>query len=211
MIFVGGFQPVVESRCEFGPRWEREPAKRALPCLIGVSEESGGRAGGRIVGKGLFGERGESVGEVGFGLLCARNGFRGGFHFTEARVDLTQAMIMVAGGTDMGGFQTRRRFRIGRPGARIRDHSGIVVLGDSNSTLTDASVSLFGVGTEAGAQIGFKGTHLTNKAFDRLVLLGPAAWQAIEIRRPPFGNRPPSDLKRVWTDHYLLGATLHLP
>jgi hypothetical protein len=87
----------------------------------------------------------------------------------------------------------------------------IVVMGDTNSTLVENGVSLFGVGNEAGEKIRFAGTHLTNKPFDRLVLLGPGAWTNVELRKPPYGNRPAAALKRVWTDHYFLGAELHWP
>jgi len=88
--------------------------------------------------------------------------------------------------------------------------SVVVVLGDTNSTITEVGASLFGVGIEAGEQINFRGTHLTNKAFDRMVLLGPATWRDVEVKKPPYGTRPVAELKRVWTDHYLLGATLRV-
>lgn len=91
------------------------------------------------------------------------------------------------------------------------DHrTTIVVLGDTNSTLTERGTSLFGLGLEAGEKIGFRATHLAAKAFDRLVLLGPASWREVEVRVPPYGSRPAAPLKRVWTDHYLLGADLVL-
>ncbi len=86
----------------------------------------------------------------------------------------------------------------------------MVVLGDTNSTLTERGKSLFGVGMEAGERIGFRATHLAAKAFDRLVLLGPATWREVEVRSPPYGNRPAAAIKRVWTDHFLLGARLAL-
>jgi hypothetical protein len=86
--------------------------------------------------------------------------------------------------------------------------TAIVVLGDTNSTLTERGTSLFGLGLEAGEKIGFRATHLAAKAFDRLVLLGPASWRAVEVRTPPYGSRPAAALKRVWSDHYLLGAEL---
>ena len=87
----------------------------------------------------------------------------------------------------------------------------LVVLGDMNNTHTEKGTSLFSVGAEAGEQVGFAATHLANKAFDRLVLFGPGKWSAVEIRKPPFENRPAAPLKRVWTDHFLLGATLVIP
>jgi hypothetical protein len=87
----------------------------------------------------------------------------------------------------------------------------VVVMGDTNSTLVENGSTLFGSGTEAGERIRFAGTHLTNKPVDRLVLLGPATWDKVEIRKPPYGTRPAAPLRRVWTDHYLLGAELRLP
>lgn len=86
----------------------------------------------------------------------------------------------------------------------------IVVLGDSNSALTRTGVSLFGVGSDAGELVGFKSTHLTNRPFDRMVAYGPASWNRVEVKRPPYGDRPVAPLKRVWTDHYLFGADLIL-
>jgi hypothetical protein len=86
--------------------------------------------------------------------------------------------------------------------------SVVVVLGDTNSALTENGISLFGIGAEAGEHGGFRATHLTNKAYDRLVLLGPAKWLDVEIRKSPYGTRPIAPVKRVWTDHYLLGAVL---
>jgi hypothetical protein len=87
----------------------------------------------------------------------------------------------------------------------------IVVMGDTNSTLVESGVSLFGAGSEAGEKIRFAGTHLTNKPFDRLVLLGPGTWSGVELRKPPYGVRPAAPIRRVWTDHYLLGAELRWP
>jgi dihydrofolate reductase len=87
----------------------------------------------------------------------------------------------------------------------------IVVLGDMNNALMEKGSSLFGAGSEAGEQIGFAATHLTNKPFDRMVLLGTGTWTSVEIRKPPYGPRPNAPLKRVWTDHFLLGATLRIP
>ena len=88
--------------------------------------------------------------------------------------------------------------------------SVVAILGDCNSTLVESGTSLFGVGIEAGEQAGFRGIHLVNKAFDRMVLVGPATWHDVEIRKPPYGTRPIASIKRVWTDHYLLGAALRL-
>ena len=86
----------------------------------------------------------------------------------------------------------------------------MVIAGDTNNTITEKGESLFGVGTEAGDLNGFKATHLTNKCYDRLVVAGAGKWHNVEIRKPPYGNRPPAPVKRVWTDHYFLGATLRV-
>lgn len=87
----------------------------------------------------------------------------------------------------------------------------VVVLGDTNSTLTAPGSSVYGVGIEAGELLNWRSTHLTNKPFDRLALLGPGKWRDVQIRKPPFGNRPAAAVRRVWTDHYLFGATLVVP
>jgi hypothetical protein len=87
----------------------------------------------------------------------------------------------------------------------------IVVLGDTNATLVENGATIFGPGTEAGEKLKFAGTHLTNKPFDRLVLLGPGAWENVELRKPPYGTRPAAPLRRIWTDHFLLGAELRVP
>jgi hypothetical protein len=86
----------------------------------------------------------------------------------------------------------------------------IVVLGDTNSTLIERGSSLFGLGLEASESVDFKPTHLNRSAYDRMVLLGPGTWRNVEIKQPPYGNRPPAALKRVWTDHFLLGGAIEL-
>ena len=86
----------------------------------------------------------------------------------------------------------------------------IVVLGDTNSTLIERGSSLFGLGLEANESVDFKPTHLNRSAYDRMVLLGPGTWRNVEIKPPPYGNRPPAALKRVWTDHFLLGGSIEL-
>lgn len=86
----------------------------------------------------------------------------------------------------------------------------IVVLGDTNSTRFERGSSLFGLGVEAGDSVDFKPTHLNRSVYDRMVLLGPGLWRNVAIRPPPFGNRPAASLKRVWTDHFVLGAELVL-
>ena len=86
----------------------------------------------------------------------------------------------------------------------------IVVLGDTNSTLVERGSSLFGFGVEAGESIDFQPTHLNRSAYDRMVLLGPGTWHNVEIKAPPYDNRPPAALKRVWTDHFRLGGEIIL-
>jgi hypothetical protein len=89
--------------------------------------------------------------------------------------------------------------------------STVVVLGDTNNSEVKGAVPLYGAGTEAGTLNQFAVTHLSNKCFDRLVVTGAGHWTNIEIRRPPYSNRPNDFLKRVWTDHYFVGATLSVP
>lgn len=81
----------------------------------------------------------------------------------------------------------------------------VVVLGDTNNS---QSHPLFGMGKEAGELNQFADTHLSGKCFDRLVVAGRGSWSAIEIRRPPYGDKPNLANKRVWTDHFFVGATL---
>ena len=87
----------------------------------------------------------------------------------------------------------------------------VVVLGDTNNSDVRASAPLYGLGMEAGALNQFAATHLSNKCFDRLVAVGPGRWTAIDLRRPPYPAKPNNSLKRVWTDHYFVGATLSVP
>lgn len=86
----------------------------------------------------------------------------------------------------------------------------VVVMGDTNSTLVQPGGSVFGPGIEANEQVRFSPTHLTKKPFDRLVVLGPAEWGNVQVVPPPYGSRPSAPVKRIWTDHYLIGATLRL-
>jgi hypothetical protein len=87
----------------------------------------------------------------------------------------------------------------------------VVVIGDTNSTLRPHGISLFGAGSDAGERANWPATHLSNHPFDRLVVDGAGSWSDVVIRRPPYGVRPTAAVKKVWTDHYLLGARLHLP
>ncbi len=83
----------------------------------------------------------------------------------------------------------------------------VVVLGDTNNSEKQA---LYGIGREAGELNNFAATHITNKCYDRLVVAGTGKWTAIEILRPPYGKRPNDANKRVWTDHFFVGAKLRI-
>ena len=83
----------------------------------------------------------------------------------------------------------------------------VLVVGDTNFSDRNA---LYGVGREAGELNAFAATHLTNKCCDRLVVAGVGEWAGIEVLRPPYGPRPNDANKRVWTDHYFVGATLRI-
>jgi hypothetical protein len=96
-------------------------------------------------------------------------------------------------------------------GAWVKDQlvrepgASVVVLGDTNNS---DHASLYGIGHEVAELNGFAATHLSGKPFDRLVVAGPGSWSAVEIRKPPYGTKPNETNKRVWTDHYFIGATL---
>ena len=81
----------------------------------------------------------------------------------------------------------------------------VVILGDTNNSSRE---SLYGLGNDAGDLNGYSPTHLTNKCYDRLVVAGNGKWVGIEVLRPPYGRKPNDTNKRVWTDHYFVGATL---
>jgi hypothetical protein len=83
----------------------------------------------------------------------------------------------------------------------------VVILGDTNNSSRE---SLYGVGSDAGELNGYAPTHLTNKCYDRLVVAGNGKWIGIEVLKPPFGRKPNDANKRVWTDHYFVGAALVL-
>ena len=42
----------------------------------------------------------------------------------------------------------------------------------------------------------------------RTVVAGVGKWAGIEVLRPPYGRKPNDTNKRVWTDHYFVGAVL---
>jgi hypothetical protein len=81
----------------------------------------------------------------------------------------------------------------------------VVVVGDTNNT---DRRSLYGLGSDAGELNGYASTHLTNKCYDRLVVAGNGKWIGIEVLKPPYGRKPNDTNKRVWTDHFFVGATL---
>lgn len=81
----------------------------------------------------------------------------------------------------------------------------VVVLGDTNNS---EQQSLYGLGKDAGELNRYAATHLTGKCFDRLVVAGVGSWSSVEVKRPPYGPRPNDLNKRLWTDHYFVGATV---
>ena len=83
----------------------------------------------------------------------------------------------------------------------------VLVVGDTNNS---DRTSLYGIGHEAGELNGFAATHLTNKCYDRLVVAGAGKWTSVEILKPPYGKKPNDANKRVWTDHFFVGATLRV-
>ena len=83
----------------------------------------------------------------------------------------------------------------------------VVILGDTNNSSRE---SLYGLGNDAGDLNGYASTHLTNKCYDRLVVAGNGKWIGIEVLKPPYGRKPNDTNKRVWTDHFFVGATLEL-
>jgi endonuclease/exonuclease/phosphatase family metal-dependent hydrolase len=85
--------------------------------------------------------------------------------------------------------------------------SAVVILGDTNNSSRE---SLYGLGNDAGELNGYAATHLTNKCYDRLVVAGTGKWTDLKIVKPPYGRKPNDTNKRVWTDHYFVGATLEL-
>jgi|GEM_PF-4710347 len=86
--------------------------------------------------------------------------------------------------------------------------TSIIIMGDTNDPTRWTDTSLFGLGKEAGELIDFSPTHLDGRPYDRLVLIGPGSWSAVSVAQPPYGKRPNATLKRVWTDHFALKATL---
>jgi hypothetical protein len=79
----------------------------------------------------------------------------------------------------------------------------VVVLGDTNSDRTP----LFSFGSEAGSNNRWAATHLGGKPFDRLVAVR-GRWSGVQVKRPPYGKSPNNLQKKLWSDHFLLGAIL---
>lgn len=77
----------------------------------------------------------------------------------------------------------------------------VVVLGDFNNPGSD----LFSMRDSKTATDG-AATHLEKKAFDRIFTTG--ALREASVVRPPYPKRPNDLLKAMWTDHYLLKATV---
>lgn len=84
----------------------------------------------------------------------------------------------------------------------------VLIVGDTNNR---DRKSLYGIEQEAGELNEFAATHLTKKCYDRLVVAGAGSWKSIEILKPPYGKKPNDANKRVWSDHYFVGAELRLP
>ncbi len=90
-------------------------------------------------------------------------------------------------------------------GPRTRRHRG-----HRRRTNNSDRDPLYGIGREAGGLNDFAATHLTNKCDDRLVGAGVGMWQSVDVKRPPYGPRPNDAKKRVWTDHFFVGAVLRV-
>ena len=106
--------------------------------------------------------------------------------------------------------QAKQREAIGAwaKGLLVREPGAtVLIVGDTN---TSDRKSLYGIGDEAGELNAFAATHLTNKCYDRLVVAGPGSWKSIEILKPPYGKKPNDANKRVWTDHFFVGAVLRI-
>lgn len=77
----------------------------------------------------------------------------------------------------------------------------IVVLGDFN----DSGPDLLPMRDSKVATDGAP-THLEKKTFDRIFTTG--SMREASVLRPPYSKRPNDLLKAMWTDHYLLKATI---
>lgn len=79
--------------------------------------------------------------------------------------------------------------------------TSIVVIGDFNN---DGKVLL--PLTDSAALNGYAPTHLNGSAYDHIFSSGKLS--AVDVVRPPYPKRPNDLLKSLWTDHYLVKATL---
>ena len=77
----------------------------------------------------------------------------------------------------------------------------VVVLGDFNNT-TPSLLPL----ADSSALTDNAPTHLDKRAFDRIFSSG--ALDDVVVVRPPYPKRPNDLLKAMWSDHYLLKATV---
>lgn len=104
--------------------------------------------------------------------------------------------------------QARQREAIGSwaTGLLARETDAtVLIVGDTNNSDRH---SLYGVGRDAGELNRYAATHLAGRCLDRLVVAGAGKWESVELRRPPYGPRPNDANKRVWSDHYFVGAGL---
>lgn len=77
----------------------------------------------------------------------------------------------------------------------------LIVLGDFNEP-RKGMLPL----SESGQFTGYAPTHLANQEYDHIFTSG--TMNAIEIVRPPYPKRSNDHLKMIWTDHFLLKATV---
>jgi hypothetical protein len=130
-------------------------------------------------------------------------------HGTETLYFLAVHLIRPIGAQE--AKQARQIAAISAWASTVKDRdpsATILVVGDTNNSVIKKGSSLYGIGSEANELDQFASTHLTGKCFDRLVLIGRGHWKSIEVKRPPYGKRPNNRLKRVWTDHFFVGAAM---
>lgn len=78
----------------------------------------------------------------------------------------------------------------------------ILFLGDSNRREREAP---FPVAADASPLINYGPTHLDGQSYDRMFATA-GAFSGAEVTRPPYGRKPSSSNKRIWTDHFLFSA-----
>lgn len=84
---------------------------------------------------------------------------------------------------------------------QAKSEAVVVVLGDFNNSKPD----LLPLKDSARAT-GFAATHLDGKAIDRIWTSGVLS--DVTVKRPPYLQRPNDLLKMLWTDHFLVSATV---